>query len=189
MRERTVYVIYWDNYGQDAYLYGSGVTFLGDGSVLFENERMPSGYSIKKWSSQTSFLRDKCEPSLPLLQEGVRYMVRPGMQVSPPGTVLLRVEFFNRQRERISFLFSEGEDPCCEVPEGTWYYCLELVQSGSKKLHFYGILLCQDHAALRREIAAWRGKAFPEKAAQIGRRRMFWSREEGKRGRTQRGGK
>lgn len=174
MRNRTIYVIYWDNDGQDAYLYGSGVIFRRDGSVSFENERMPSGFSIKKWSSQTSFLQDRCEPSLPLLEVGKRYVVRPCMQVSPRGTVLLRAEFFNRQHALISFQFLEGEDPVFEVPEGTKYYTLELIQSGSRKLHFQGILLCPDHPALLPELDSWDAQNFAGKAQAIGRRRMFF---------------
>ena len=176
--DSTMYVVYWDGYGRDTYLYGSSLAFQRDGTVLFENERMPSGFSIKKWTSRTSFQHDRCEPSLPLLKEGRRYVVKACMHVVPEGTVLLRVEFFDRQRKRISFRFLDEEDFTFEVPQGTWYYSMELIASGFQRLIFYGILLGPDTSVMRGTLREWDAENFTEMAAQIDRRRMFWPLEE-----------
>ena len=178
LNDQMLYLIYWDNYAQNTYLYGSTFRTREDGSVYFENERMPSGFPIKTWSSRTNYQRDRFEPQLPLLVEEERYRVKVCMKADPEGSVLLRVEFFNRQNERISYQFLEGEDCTFEVPKGTWYYRLELVQSGSRRLVFYGILLCADSPALRGHLEQWTRDNFLERAANIRRRRMFWVQEE-----------
>ena len=176
--DSTMYVVYWDPNGQDTYLYGSSLTFQKDGTVIFENERMPSGFSIRRWSSRTSFQTDRCEPSLPLLREGKRYMVKACMHVVPDGTVLLRVEFFDRQKRRISFRFLDEEEPCFDVPQGTWYYHMELIASGFKRLIFYGLLIAPDNPVMRGTMEDWSAENFTEMAEQIGRRRMFWPGED-----------
>ena len=158
--DQTIYVVYWDGHGQDTYLYGSSLTFQRNGTVLFENERMPSGFVIKKWSSRTSFQTDRCEPSLPLLREGGLYRVKACMHVVPEGTVLLRVEFFDRRKNRISFRFLDEAEPVFEVPQGTWYYHMELIASGFRRLIFYGVLIGPETGAIRGAIEEWDAENF-----------------------------
>ena len=43
-KENIIWLLYWDHYAQDAWLYGSTISFLPDGAVLFENGEMPPGF-------------------------------------------------------------------------------------------------------------------------------------------------
>ena len=53
--EKIAWLVYWDDYGQDAYTNGSRIRFEWDGSVIFENEEMPPGFPVKGWYSETDY--------------------------------------------------------------------------------------------------------------------------------------
>lgn len=136
-------LIYWDNGGKDSYLHGSYITFKGK-RVLFENRLLPSGNAIKTWHSQTNFQAHRVNPGLPLLQRGqVYYLTFKGKAV-PEESIYLKVTFFNRFNEVLSFVILKDGDNRFTYPLDAYTYQVELMNAGNQRLLFEALLLASE---------------------------------------------
>lgn len=130
-------MVFWENYGSGVYLYGSDLRLNKDKSVQFENLMMPSGKAINVWRSSTNFQMDRYEPLLPLLFPGREYIIRTALEDDPPGSVFMRLDFFDQQKEKIETRIFDQKDGEFIFPSKAYSYKAELVQGGSDCLHFY----------------------------------------------------
>ena len=137
MGEHVLHTVYWDEFCVDTYLYGSDIRFYGDKSVYFENLMMPSGMTIKKWMSSTSYQRNRIEPSLPLLAAGRKYALRSYFHEEPSGSVFIRFDFYNQQNRKIGTHIMDEKWGFFTCPLNTYSYTVELVQGGAERVHFY----------------------------------------------------
>ncbi|MBP3880083.1 MAG: accessory Sec system protein Asp3 [Lachnospiraceae bacterium] len=152
MSEHVLHTIFWENAGLGAYLYGSDLRLNRDKSVQFENLMMPSGKAINTWRSAANFLMDRCEPQLPLLFGGREYIIRTFLTDDPPGTVLMRLDFFNQQKEKIGTRMFDQKEGEFTFPAEAYSYQAGLVQGGSDRLHFYMFELFSKEDRLFREV-------------------------------------
>ena len=137
MSEHVLHMVFWENYGSGVYLYGSDLRLNKDKSVQFENLMMPSGKAINVWRSSTNFQMDRYEPLLPLLFPGREYIIRTALEDDPPGSVFMRLDFFDQQKEKIETCIFDQKEGKFTFPPKAYSYKAELVQGGSDRLHFY----------------------------------------------------
>ncbi len=81
------WIIYWNEYSADTYLYGSEVTYHAKDDVEFKNPMMPPGTVIKQWYSKTNYQAQRIEPALPMLTGKVITGSLPILTVRPERTV------------------------------------------------------------------------------------------------------
>ena len=148
MSEHVLHVVYWDDLSADTYLYGSDIRFEKDRSVFFENLMMPSGMTIKKWWSSTSYQAQRIEPSLPLLLPGKEYTVCAYYDDEPAGTVFLRFDFFDQQGKKTGTYIMDEKRGAFVCPENTYTYTAELVQGGSDRVRFQRFEIFRTEGAL-----------------------------------------
>lgn len=157
--ERTVWMVYWDHYARNSWLHGSTLSFLPDGSVLFENTGMPPGFAVREWFSSTVDPVRRLEPQLPLLEEEVTYFVRAEKDEEPEGGSFLRFNFYDRQGELLGFQLIQGNEGFFVYPKGAFRYSLQLVQGGARKIRFRCIAIMEEetYRSLEREEHAGEG--------------------------------
>lgn len=142
--ERIVWIVYWDHYAQDAWMYGSTITFRSAADILFENTGMPPGFSVKEWFSSTDYAKQRLEPQLPLLLEGETYYVRVCREDEPQNGSFLRLNFYDRQGDLLEFQMIRGEGGRVTCPEGTFRYTAQLVEGGARRICFHCLMLAQE---------------------------------------------
>ena len=90
------WIIYWNEYSADTYLYGSEVTYHAKDDVEFKNPMMPSGTVIKQWYSKTNYQAQRIEPALPMIDGESDYRLIANID-SPPGEdCLVKLVFYDR---------------------------------------------------------------------------------------------
>ena len=137
--EKLIYLIHWEDNAADTYLYGSRVVFHENGIVEYENRRMPSGMVIRSWYSQADYQARRLASQLPVLEEGGRYLVRSFVTCRPERGILLRFQFYDRQKHLISFSVLDEKEGVLECPEGTYSYEMQLIQTGSAFVRFHHV--------------------------------------------------
>ncbi len=137
--EKLIYLIHWEDNAADTYLYGSRVVFHENGIVEYENRRMPSGTVIRSWYSQADYQARRLASQLPVLEEGGRYLVRSFVTCRPERGILLRFQFYDRQKHLISFSVLDEKEGVLECPKGTYSYEMQLIQTGSVFLRFHHV--------------------------------------------------
>lgn len=136
-RPELRYLIFWEKIMKNVFLYGSKVEFLKEHVVRFENPLMASGVSIVRWNSLVDYQGERAEPGLPLLEEEKKYHLKPFYREEPGGSILLRVTYFNRFGDVISFEMIGGDEDVFSCPKGTHRYMVELVNGGNTCLTFH----------------------------------------------------
>ncbi len=142
--ERIVWLVYWDHYAQNCWLYGSTVSFLPDGEVLFENTGMPPGFPIREWFSATDYSQQRIEPQLPLLEEDVSYHMQVFKEDEPEKGSFLRLNFYDRQGDLLGFQMIQENEGSFVCPKGTFRYTLQLVQGGARRIRFRYLLMMEE---------------------------------------------
>lgn len=142
--ERIIWLVYWDHCAQDAWMYGSTITFRSAADVLFKNIGMPPGFSVKEWFSSTDYAEQRLEPQLPLLLEGESYHVRVCREDEPENGSFLRLNFYDRQGDLLEFQMIQGTDGCVTCPEGAFRYTAQLVEGGARRICFHYLLLAEE---------------------------------------------
>lgn len=133
--------IYWNEYAQDSYLYGSEIVFHKSGDVEFKNDLMPPSTVIKRWRSKTSYQSMRIEPTLPLIDGEGRYHIRLDADCVPEGSLLLKLVYYDRYDSEAGFQIirdSEGDFKC---PIQTMHYEVQLISSGVKEFCFHSITI------------------------------------------------
>lgn len=129
-KDRVIYFIYWDNIDRKSYLYGADLTIHPDKSVHFENERMPAGSVIQEWDSMETDTVIRKEPELPLLVEDRRYHIHVFAFADQQKTVIMRLNFFDRQHSLIDYLMVDETEADIVCPKGAYRYSLQLINAG-----------------------------------------------------------
>ena len=124
------WVIYWNEYSSDTYLYGSEINFLPNHKVEFKNTLMPPGTVIKKWYSKTNFQRQKIEPSLPMIDGEGEYRISFNITVSQQEHYIGKLIFFDRFYKEIGYLFLRNKEEIFRCPLNTYSYELHLINGG-----------------------------------------------------------
>lgn len=140
---KVEHYLYWEDDAKDAYLFGTSLIIEGK-RISFSNEMIPSGNAIKIWNSITNFQGSRTQPDLPLLQKNTRYTLDILGTVVPENTLYLRVVFYNRFHDEISFVVLKDGDREFTYPQDAFSYQIELVNAGMKKLSFEALVLASE---------------------------------------------
>lgn len=133
------WMIYWNEYASDTYLYGSEVTFHKREDVEFKNALMPPGTVIKRWYSKTSFREQKIEPSLPMIDGESSYRIT--VKVTGGEHLLFRMVFFDRYEQEAGELILRDVVTEFKCPLKTYSYQIELINAGTTSFHFNSMMI------------------------------------------------
>lgn len=135
MSDKFINQVYWDS-GTTVYYQGSQISSDAKQRISFVNRLMEPGASIIEWQSAGSYQADRVVPSLPLLQVNHQYRLVVGLKTEPAQTVLIRMEFFSFQGERIKKVEFYGTSRQFVYPVGAFSYKVSLVNAGAAKVTF-----------------------------------------------------
>lgn len=133
------YVVYWNDYVAQSYLYGSEITFHARDDVEFANLLMPPGTVINRWYSRTNFQMQQIEPTLPLIDGEGEYRITIAMDCMPGEHFLFRLVFLDRYEKEVGEIYVREKDTTFRCSLKTYSYRLELINSGMTRFHFHYI--------------------------------------------------
>lgn len=140
------WMIYWNEYASDTYLYGSTIKFHSRDDVEFENSLMPPGTVIKCWYSKTNYQRQRLEPVLPIIDGEGSYRVMLLVEGEDEATdlsarVLLRFVFLDRYEQEVGDLLIRNKVASFQCPLATYSYRIELINAGTTHFHFHSMVI------------------------------------------------
>lgn len=141
------WIVYWNEYAVDTYLYSSKVTFHSKSDVEFENLLMPPGTVIKKWYSKTNYQLQRIEPSLPMIDGESAYKLTVNVKGEEAGEsdisarVLFRIVFMDRYEQEAGELIVRDKVTYFKCPLKTYSYQVELINAGTKHFHFQSMVI------------------------------------------------
>ena len=135
------WIIYWNEYAADTYLYGSKINFLKKDDVEFENLLMPPGTIIKQWYSKTNFQTQKIEPTLPIIDGEGEYQITINIDTEDKGSCLGRLVYYDRYGVEAGSLTLRDKETVFQCPLKTYSYCLQLINGGITQFHFHSIVI------------------------------------------------
>ncbi len=139
LKQQMVYYVPWKNQGAGIYLYGTKLKIDKNGTVLLENPLVPAGTCLMQWESHVNYQDARKEPSLPVLETGREYVFRTIVEANPADGILFRLDFYDRQQELISNTIIRQGDECLILPEDTYSYTLQMIQTGADSVSFHHI--------------------------------------------------
>lgn len=149
--------IKWENYAQFSYTSGSFIAFEGS-QVLFDNPLMPPSIPLAAWTSRTNFQARHASPSLPLLKRGRTYRLVLDAKISPQNSLYLKVSYWNRLDELLSFDVLRDDSWEFTYPIEAFSYSIELINAGCDYFAFNSLLLSdatadeEDLLSLKKEL-------------------------------------
>lgn len=135
MSDKFINQVYWDS-GAEAYYTGSQISSSARQRIHFVNRLMEASASIIEWESATSYQAAKTVPALPILQVNHQYRLVVGLKTDPAQTVLIRLDFFNLQGDRIKRLEFYNPNHQFVYPVGAYSYKISLINAGVTELDF-----------------------------------------------------
>ena len=135
------WVIYWNEYASDTYLYGSDVCFHSKDDVEFKNQLMPPGTIIKQWYSKTNYQAQRIEPSLPIIDGESTYRITVNIDTEETENCLVRLVFFDRYEMEAGSITFRDKVANFKCPLKTYSYRLQLINGGVNRFNFHSIVL------------------------------------------------
>jgi accessory Sec system protein Asp3 len=135
------WIVYWNEYTEDTYLYGSKIVFHKKDDVEFENLLMPPGTIIKQWYSKTNFQAQKIEPTLPIIDGEGEYQITLNIDTEDKGVCLGRLVYYDRYGVEAGNLTLRDKETVFQCPLKTYSYCLQLINGGITNFHFHSIVI------------------------------------------------
>lgn len=135
------WIIYWNEYASDTYLYGSEITYHKKDNVEFKNKLMPPGTIIKQWYSKTNFQFQKIEPALPMIDGESAYRIK--INIDTPGNqgCLVRLVFYDRYEVEAGSVTVREAMADFRCPLKTYSYRMQLINGGATELSFHSIII------------------------------------------------
>ncbi len=135
------WLIYWNEYSSDTYLYGSEIAYNAKDNVIFQNHLMPPGTVIKQWYSKTHYQRQKIEPSLPMIDGESRYRITIHIECPIGGAWLARLMFYDRYETEAGSVIIRDKVTDFQCPLKTYSYRLQLINGGMTRFCFHSIVI------------------------------------------------
>lgn len=135
--------IYWNEYGKNAYLYGTELLFHAKNDVEFRNELMPPGTVMMRWFSKVNYQMARVEPELPMIDGEGRYHIALEASADPPGGLLLELVFYDRYDVEIGNRIIRDGEADFRCPLRTYSYEARLINGGVARFHFHSIVITE----------------------------------------------
>ncbi len=135
--------IYWNEYADETFLYGSEILFHAKDDIEFRNELMSPGTVIKRWFSKVNYQVMRIEPALPMIDGEGRYHISLDASAELADGLLMRLIFYDRYDvEAGSQVIRDGEADF-QCPLKTFSYELQLINAGVIQFHFHSIMITE----------------------------------------------
>lgn len=135
------WVIYWNEYSSDTYLYGSEVIYHKKDDVEFKNLLMPPGTMIKQWYSKTNYQMQRIEPALPMIDGESEYQVIINIDCPEGENCLVRLVFYDRYEIEAGSITLRSRVTKFKCPLKTYSYRMQLINGGVTQFHFHSIII------------------------------------------------
>ncbi|QXJ68258.1 accessory Sec system protein Asp3 [Lacticaseibacillus paracasei] len=135
-------VLHWKLASSASYMYGSQITYLKDGSVIFSNSKQAPGTALHYWLNASSEKQDPYD-QLPLLVRGKTYAFHIEAKVEPANSIAVNINFLDRNNQVLSKQFEPTLDGEFQMPVKAESYQIELLNINNTSLHFYACYLSE----------------------------------------------
>ena len=135
------WMIYWNEYSSDTYLYGAEIEFHKKDDVEYRNLLIPPGTVIKQWYSKTNFQAQRIEPSLPIIDGEGQYKITINIDVPEGENVLARLVYYDRYEVEAGSLTLRDKETVFRCPLKTYSYRLQLINGGVTNFHFHSVVI------------------------------------------------
>lgn len=135
------WVIYWNEYCADTYLYGSEITYHKKDDVEFYHPMLPPGSVIKQWYSKTNYQFQRIEPALPMIDGESDYQILLNIDNLQGENCLVRLVFYDRYETEVGNLTVRDKAAYFKCPLKTYSYRMQLINGGVSRFHFHSILI------------------------------------------------
>lgn len=135
------WIIYWNEYASDTYLYGSEIEFHQKDDVEYHNRLMPPGTVIKQWYSKTNFQMQRIEPALPIIDGESQYKITINIDTAENENCLVRLVFYDRYEVEAGSLTLRDKETMFRCPLKTYSYRLQLINGGVTQFHFHSVVI------------------------------------------------
>lgn len=135
------WIVYWNEYSSDTYLYGSEVIYHKKDDVEFKNCLMPPGTVIKQWYSKTNYQAQRIEPSLPMIDGESDYRIMINIDCPEHEVCLLLLIFYDRYDKEAGSIALRDRVTDFKCPLKTYSYRLQLINGGVTQFHFHSIII------------------------------------------------
>lgn len=135
------WIIYWNEYASDTYLFGSQVYFHKKDEVEFRNNLMPPGTIIKQWYSKTNFQMQKIEPALPIIDGETEYQITLNVDTPENEFCYGRLVYYDRYGVEAGSLTLREKETRFRCPLKTYSYRLQLINGGVTKINFHSVVI------------------------------------------------
>lgn len=135
------WIIYWNEYSSDTYLYGSEIFYHNKNDVEFKNYLMPPGTVIKQWYSKTNYQFQKIEPVLPMIDGESEYQIVVNIDCLEQEAWLARMVFYDRYGTEAGYIALRDKVTNFQCPLNTYSYKLQLINGGMTQFHFHSIVI------------------------------------------------
>lgn len=143
MTNNKKWIIHWENYVKNSYLYGTTLKFLENKEVYYKNALANTGITIKKWESQYNFQAAKSSIELPLLSNDNKYEIAVNANVIPEDSLYLRINFYDIYSELIEYKIIKNMKGIVSIPKNTFKYNIELFSAGLREMTFYNLAITE----------------------------------------------
>ena len=133
------WIIYWNEYSSDTYLYGSEVIYHARDDVEFYNELMPPGTVIKQWYSRTYYQMQRIEPALPMIDGEGEYRLRVHIDCPEGERWLIQLVFFDKYDAEAGRIAIRDQVSYFRCPLRTYSYSMQLINGGMTCFRFHFI--------------------------------------------------
>lgn len=131
------WIIYWNEYSSNTYLYGSEISYHAKDDVEYRNLLMPPGTVIKQWYSKTYYQMQRIEPALPIIDGESRYCMTVHIECPENENWLIALVFCDKYDAVVGRIAIRDEISYFQCPLRTYSYRMELVNGGMTQFRFH----------------------------------------------------
>lgn len=135
------WIIFWNEYSSDTYLYGTEIFYHKKDKVEFKNYLMPPGTIIKQWYSKTNYQDQRIEPALPMIDGEGSYQITVNIDCPQNEAWLMLLVFYDRYEIKIGNIVIRDQVVRFKCPIKTYSYRLQLINGGMTHFCFHSVVI------------------------------------------------
>lgn len=136
--------ITWEDNLKTSFFQGSLLSFdSSKGTVHFTNQYFSAGSTIVKWQSNSDYNQNRTLIQLPLLKRGGAYEISSTLILTPPNSLLIKINFYDRSEMLVQLSAFESEGGTFTYPNSAYFYEIELINAGVEELIFESLVLSE----------------------------------------------
>lgn len=145
-------MVKWPRSLKDTYLFGTRMSFIENGNIKFENDKMPPTMDIHFWKSDVGLFEDGFLGGLPLLKKNHEYKMIFSGTVIPEHSVYFELIFFDAQDNTVGKKIISENEGTFIYPKSAFKYEIHLKNINNIKCNFTGLILEEKDFLVRHSI-------------------------------------